>query len=151
MYVYFEHSPGKWLVGSYNVSGNWIPESEHKSRLEANCRVVSLNRNSFPKNSQNSPTVLELIDYIGNLCKEAEKKNHLTRILNVVKFLSNYYVYTEQITQDEFLKVSNAGKKTWEFYLSVYCRFKSHITHKNLINETSAGDRFAEMIWRQVL
>jgi hypothetical protein len=92
-----------------------------------------------------------LIDYIGNLCKEAEKKNQLTRILNVVKFLSNYYVYTEQITQDEFVKVSNAGKKTWEFYLSVYCRFKSHITHKNLINETSAKDRFAEMIWRQVL
>lgn len=151
MYVYFEHSPGKWLVGMYNVSGNWIPESEHKSRFEANCRVVSLNKNSFPKIYENSPTVSDLIDYIDKLCKQAEKKRHLTRILNVVKFLSNYYIYADQITQDEFLKVSNIGRKTWEFYLSIYCRFKKHIEHKKIGFETSTRDRFAEMIWRQVL
>ena len=43
MYVYLVSEPGLWTVGFYTPSGEWEPESDHKSREEAAARVHYLN------------------------------------------------------------------------------------------------------------
>lgn len=151
MYVYFEHSPGSWLVGSYNPIGNWMVESEHGSRFDASCRAVVLNRSSIPTSGVNSPTTSELIEYINHLCGQTEHKRNLVRVLNVVKYLSNFYIYADQITEKEFLKVRSVGYKTWDFYLSTYIKFKTHLTRKSISEEIKRSNNYADMILREIL
>ncbi len=43
MYVYIESETGLWTVGFYNPNGEWMAESEHKSKDEAAARVAYLN------------------------------------------------------------------------------------------------------------
>jgi hypothetical protein len=43
MYVYIQSEPGLWTVGFYKPSGEWMPESDHDSKIEAAARVNWLN------------------------------------------------------------------------------------------------------------
>lgn len=43
MYVYIKSEPGLWTVGFYTPSGEWVPESDHKSEAKAAERVHWLN------------------------------------------------------------------------------------------------------------
>lgn len=43
MYVYQEFEPNLFTVGFYDTSGNWIPDSDHESRGDAQYKVMALN------------------------------------------------------------------------------------------------------------
>lgn len=151
MYVYFEHSPGKWLVGHYDTSGTWKVESEHNSRSEANSRVVRLNRLSPAYLYGGRVNLTELIEYLDSECRKCEDKRNLSRVLNVLKLLSNFFLYADHISQSDFFGVNNTGKKTWEVYLKVLDDFKNRSSSVKQPTISSGKDRFSEMIWRQVL
>jgi hypothetical protein len=45
-YVYIRSEPGLWTVGFYDPKGEWHPDSDHDSRVNAAERVHYLNGGS---------------------------------------------------------------------------------------------------------
>lgn len=125
MYVYFEYSPGVWAVGFYNPLGKWVEESVHQSRLQASLRVVWLNGEKVPVFTESFLTVNELLDCIELQFKNDENKYMMTRLTNILKYLSNRFIYVDQISEKHFFDTRNSGTKTWELFLEVSQRAKS--------------------------
>lgn len=133
MYVCFQSSSGEWSVGRYNSVGLWIHESDHDSKTSASHRAIFLNGKEIPQFDNQKLTLSELIDYLEkpNSDFNLNPKMNLTRLKNIVKFLSNLYIYTEQISKEEFLKIKNSGILTWYLFCSTTSKLKS-LKSKNL-------------------
>lgn len=64
-------------------------------------------------------TIKELIEYVDDFLsnnKESKDRIMFSRLKNILRNLSQNYLFAEHITKQEFMSTRNCGKKTWEFY-----------------------------------
>lgn len=127
MYIIFQEKSGIWSVGYFDSSKNWIHASQHKSLKEAKDQVILLNNLKFPKFAEQTLTLQDVITYIDSLNPESVKyKAKLCRLKNILCLLSNTYIYTSQITNENFLSVKNSGEITYLLYLQILVDIKIH-------------------------
>lgn len=126
MYIIFEKDPGVWSVGYFDSNGKWIHASNHVSKDKARECVILLNILKFPNISQDSLTINELIQFLESTIPTSTIKPKLCRLKNILKFLSNNYIYTNQITEGIFRSVKNSGQITWLLYLQTLVDLKTH-------------------------
>lgn len=150
MYIHFMNEEGLWLVGKYD-NGNWIEKSRHKSRMVANRITVILNSNKNDLPFLSSPTLHDMIDHVETMKFDLVHKGGTTKLLNTLRYLSNFCLYTEDITKEIFLGVRGSGKMNWWLFTQVYSKFKESAMRSGYKFEEASETSFESTIWRQVL
>lgn len=151
MHQFIEHKPGEWSVGRYDVSGKWVTRQTCKSRLEANRMTVILNGRWPPEHVVGRATMGELIDYLESEYQRSDNRSRLRRLINILRFASNYCVYPDQVTGDFLLGLRQTGKKDLCLFIKMFSQFRSKNPHLDFGRTGTTGDRFESMIWRSSL
>lgn len=124
MYTHFQSTKDKWSVGRYSTTGHWLHDSDHNSKLEATQHVQFMNSRIVPSKPNMSFTIREIIDFIDHIYKSSKQKTKLARLKNILLHLSNYFTYSEQITQKNFLRIKNSGHISWLMYINTLIDLK---------------------------
>ncbi len=151
MYVYIETKPFIWTVGFFDPKGNFVAESKQTSPEVAAKRVAWLNGKKLRNikkalKSVKDPiftgerlTVQEFIETLETKLRSHYNKQITSRLINVLKYLSNTIVYTDEISEDIFFTAKNSGSKSWFIFQELLT--ETEIIHKEYINNNFIPDQ----------
>ena len=60
--------------------------------------------------------LIEYVDYFLSNNKDSKDRIMFSRLKNILRNLSQNYLFAEHITKKEFMSTRNCGKRSWEFY-----------------------------------